>query len=247
MVSLQDGVLQTVLYSKETDTFNYLHWSSCHPSDTKRSIPYSLAFCLKQICSTEEAFINRMNQLTTHLSVRGYTIKEITSAIAKATDTDRATAIQKTNKPSQNSICNHISPIATSILNIFKTFLPALYSTSRSREAIPDLPFSFTAQRRPEDIRDTLVQASTSNNNTATGFQPCNIPRGKTCIHTTPSTTFTSSINNKTYNIRHTLTITCNSHNVIPYHMNKMQKAVCTTNFTTTPIALHTIHIHNEQ
>ena len=84
-------------------------------------------------------------------------------------------------------------------------------ATAKKHKNIPKLPL--TAHRRPKNHRDTLVQASTSNTNTATGFQPCNTPRCKTCIHTTPSRTFTSLMNNKTYNIRHTLT--CNSHNVI--------------------------------
>ena len=215
MVSLQDGVLQTDLYSKETDTFNYLHWASCHPSHTKRSIPYSLAFRLKRICSTEEALTNRLKQLTTHLSARGYPIKQITSAIAKATETDRATAIQRRQKTQTNPdripfvITYH--PGLPSISNILKTFLPVLHSSIRCKEAIPNLPL--TAHRRPKNLRDTLVQASTNNTNTATGFQPCNTPRCKTCIHTTPSRWSTSSMNNKTYNIRHTLT--CKSHNVI--------------------------------
>ena len=215
MVSLQDGVLQTDLFSKETDTFNYLHWSSCHPSHTKRGIPYSLAFRLKRICSTEEALTNRLKQLTTHLSARGYPIKQITSVIAKVTETDRATSIQRRQKTQTNPdripfvITYHLG--LPSISNILKTFVPVLHSFIRCKEAIPNLPL--TAHRRPKNLRDTLGQASTSNTNTATGFQPCNTPRCKTCIHTTPSRTFTSSMNNKTYNIRHTLT--CNSRNDI--------------------------------
>ncbi|RUS70853.1 hypothetical protein EGW08_021381, partial [Elysia chlorotica] len=46
MVTLHNNTLHTDLYSKPTDTFNYLHWTSCHPHHTKRSIPYSLAFRL---------------------------------------------------------------------------------------------------------------------------------------------------------------------------------------------------------
>ena len=41
MVRLLGSSLHTDLYSKPTDTINYLHWSSCHLQHTKRSIPYS--------------------------------------------------------------------------------------------------------------------------------------------------------------------------------------------------------------
>ena len=39
MVSLKNGRLITDLYSKPSDTFNYLHWSSCHPNHTKKAFP----------------------------------------------------------------------------------------------------------------------------------------------------------------------------------------------------------------
>ncbi|GFN73729.1 hypothetical protein PoB_000023500 [Plakobranchus ocellatus] len=41
LISLSDGIRHTDLYSKPTDTFNYIHWSSCHPYHTKKNIPYS--------------------------------------------------------------------------------------------------------------------------------------------------------------------------------------------------------------
>lgn len=97
MITLQEGTLHTDLYSKPTDTFNYLHWSSCHPQHTKRSIPYSLAFRLVRICSTEEALTLRLEQLTSHLTSRGYPKQQIQSAITKAKQTQRDTALQRTN------------------------------------------------------------------------------------------------------------------------------------------------------
>ncbi|GFR92965.1 hypothetical protein ElyMa_004366300 [Elysia marginata] len=89
MISLKDGRLETDLYSKPTDTFNYLHWGSCHPHDTKRSIPYSLAFRLVRTCSTEEALNTRFAQLSSHLQKRGFPHKQIELAINKARGTPR--------------------------------------------------------------------------------------------------------------------------------------------------------------
>ena len=37
MVTLLGNSLHTDLHSKPTHTFNYLHWSSCHPHHTKRN------------------------------------------------------------------------------------------------------------------------------------------------------------------------------------------------------------------
>ncbi|KAK3709040.1 hypothetical protein RRG08_054979 [Elysia crispata] len=72
MVTLLDNYIHTDLYSKPTDTFNYLHWSSCHPQHTRRSIPYSLAFRLVRICSSEAALTRRLNDLKHHLKKRGF-------------------------------------------------------------------------------------------------------------------------------------------------------------------------------
>ncbi|GFN76433.1 hypothetical protein PoB_000293900 [Plakobranchus ocellatus] len=97
LISLSDGILHTDLYSKPTDTFNYLHWSSCHPYHTKKNIPYSLAFRLIRICSSEEDLKNRLHQLSLHLQTRGYPLRHIKSAIAKAKQSPRHSAIQKRN------------------------------------------------------------------------------------------------------------------------------------------------------
>ena len=41
------GKISTDLYTKPTDTQQYLNWTSCHPRHTKTAIPYSLALRLR--------------------------------------------------------------------------------------------------------------------------------------------------------------------------------------------------------
>ncbi|GFR76685.1 hypothetical protein ElyMa_005807200 [Elysia marginata] len=118
MVSLYNNTLHTDLYSKPTDAFNYLHWSSCHPFHTKSSIPYSLAFRLRRICSCEETLTRRLTELTEHLTRRSFPLKHTQKAMHKAKETPRSTAIQRrrlpeTQKKPQNSICHHIQPSTT--------------------------------------------------------------------------------------------------------------------------------------
>ena len=52
MVSLNNGTIQTDLYTKPTDNHQHLLSSSCHPQHTKTSIPFSLALRIRRICST---------------------------------------------------------------------------------------------------------------------------------------------------------------------------------------------------
>ena len=49
-VHLNNNQIQTDLHTKPTNKHQYLLKSSCHPAHTKRTIPFSLALCLRRIC-----------------------------------------------------------------------------------------------------------------------------------------------------------------------------------------------------
>ena len=66
-----NGTLQTDLYVKP-DKHQYPFKSSCHPSHTKKSIPYGMALRLRKICWTDDFFHKRPNALTTRLIKREY-------------------------------------------------------------------------------------------------------------------------------------------------------------------------------
>ena len=62
LVILNDGKIETDLYSKPTYTHQNLNWTSCHPRHTKVSIPYSQALCLR--CSPPLFAYRRGRNLT---------------------------------------------------------------------------------------------------------------------------------------------------------------------------------------
>jgi peptide-methionine (R)-S-oxide reductase len=70
--SLSEGELSTDLYSKPTDTNQYLLPSSCHPPHVTKSMPYSQALRIRRICSTDKSLKKRLGQLKNHLKRRGY-------------------------------------------------------------------------------------------------------------------------------------------------------------------------------
>ena len=49
-VKLMDGQIVTDLYTKPTDSHNYLWYSSAHPRHCKDSIPYSPFLRIRRIC-----------------------------------------------------------------------------------------------------------------------------------------------------------------------------------------------------
>ena len=61
---IKDGTgLKTDLFVKETDTHQYLDFSSCHTFNTKKRTPYGQALRIKRIVSEEEVLDDRCKKL----------------------------------------------------------------------------------------------------------------------------------------------------------------------------------------
>ena len=99
-----NGRLETDLYVKPTDKHQYLLKSSCHPSHTKQSIPFSMALRLRRICSTDEFFNTRSDALTTHLIKRRYPHRFIKEEIEKVRHISRSKALETSMKDQSNKI-----------------------------------------------------------------------------------------------------------------------------------------------
>ena len=80
-MSLIEGVIETDLYVKPTDSHQYLQSSSCHPFHCKEGIPYSQALRLNHICSETNFFDKRCNDLERFLLERGYSSKLVQKEI----------------------------------------------------------------------------------------------------------------------------------------------------------------------
>ena len=96
--------LETDLYVKPTDKHQYLLKSSCHPSHTKQSIPFSMALRLRRICSTEEFFNTRSDALTSHPIKRGYKYRFIRDESDKVRQIPRSRALKTSTKKESNRI-----------------------------------------------------------------------------------------------------------------------------------------------
>ena len=94
MVSLKDGLIHTDLYTKPTDKHQYLLISSCHPTHTKRAIPYSLALRLRRICSDSDTYKQRSQELINYLINRGYDLNFLKTQIKRASDISRNDALK---------------------------------------------------------------------------------------------------------------------------------------------------------
>jgi hypothetical protein len=85
--SIINGEIVTDLYTKPTDTHQYLLPSSCHPPHCAKNIPFSLAIRLRRICSTDTTFSSRCVELRQHLVNRSYSSNTLETSIKKARET----------------------------------------------------------------------------------------------------------------------------------------------------------------
>ena len=82
-VLIKENIMQTSVYHKPTDSFNYLHYESCHPRHTRDNIAVSLAKRIIRITSDEVKQYEHLSDLRSHLECRGHPKSSIDRAYLK--------------------------------------------------------------------------------------------------------------------------------------------------------------------
>ena len=103
-VILENDMLHTYLYTKPTETHQYLSPNSCHPKHCATSIPYSQGLKLRRICSRREDFVKRSSKLRDHLLARGYKINSVDHQIQRTALISRPQALQP-HLQQQHTVC----------------------------------------------------------------------------------------------------------------------------------------------
>ena len=175
-VFINESGIHTDLYTKPTDTHQYLMPTSCHPKHCTNSIPYSQSLRCRRICSNEEDFQMRVRELKQHLLTRGYNEELVDRQMERAIIIPRENTLQ--NHQRQTSMGIQRLPLVITyhpgLPNILKKHLPILHASDRLRDAVPDPPM--VAFRRPKNLRDLLVWAELKNSgppSTQTGNYQC--------------------------------------------------------------------------
>lgn len=120
---LDGGWVDIDIFSKKTDTFNYLPFNSAHPRHVVRNIPYCLARRIRGIVSDPLKVPIRMREMTIRLRDKGYPKKLIENAIEKAMLLTRDEII----KPSSGRTASHeLQPDQKMKIYCVTTFDPAI-------------------------------------------------------------------------------------------------------------------------
>ena len=158
--------LSFILYTKPTDKHQYLSQSSCHPRHTKRTIPFSLPLRLRRICSSDETFKLRTNELRTYLNKRGYNPSFLNQEIGRVNGIPRSDAIatkdtSDTNQPIRVPLVVTYNPALRSVSSIIHKHFNILSSSPRCANVFKATPL--VAFRRTNNLSDLLVSAKLRN------------------------------------------------------------------------------------
>ena len=214
----QFGQVETDLHTKPTDKHQYLLHSSCHPIHTKRAIPFSLALRLRRICSSDETFALRANELTQYLNDRGYNLSFLKHEIQRVRAITRDETLKPSqitsNQPSRVPLVITYNPALRSISSIIRKHFSILSSSARCANVFKSIPL--VAFRRTDNLSDKLVRSklrTVTKTNASKGSFRC----GNDCITchyiTDGRTNYTFSATGETRPIPDH--IDCNSKNLI--------------------------------
>ena len=218
-VHLSNNHIETDLHTKPTDKHQYLLKTSCHPSHTKQTIPFSLFLRIRRISSNDAFFDNRSEELIKHLIKRGYSRKILQRDANRVRAIPRHATLQsqeqKTTKADRTPFVISFNP-APKISSVVEKHITILQSSTNCKKAFPHPPV--IAYKRNASLRDLQVHSELPVNKPSdqrpTGIHKCNHPRCLTCSFLQEGqTSFTIFTTKETREI--TNYISCHSKNLI--------------------------------
>ena len=157
-VILNNGKLETDLYVKPTDKFQYLNFTSSHPYHQKASLPYGLALRIKRICSNQGDFKRHCEKLIIHLRKRGFKLGLIKEGIRKASQMKREdllTPKEKSPTDERMIFSTTFNPMVPDLREKIHNLHHILHSTEKCKKLYPHPPL--IAYRRNRSLNDLLV------------------------------------------------------------------------------------------
>ena len=98
LISINNSSVETDIYAKATDTFNYVPFASSHPRHVTRNIPFTLAKRIRGIVSNDDTAQKRLQEMQTRLINKKYPKRIIKTGIDKALKLSRDEIINPVKK-----------------------------------------------------------------------------------------------------------------------------------------------------
>ena len=181
----KNNTLETDLFTKSTDTKQYLNFQSNHPRHVKRALPYNLARRICTIVSQDEIKMKRLHELKSNLLKCNYPLLLINDGIEKALSYSRTTLLNPIVNSSKNTNENivHVStydPNVTSNSELIQKLFNELQKNESTRNAFQNKKLIFS-KRQPPNLKNILTRAEFVGKPIIGGVSKCSKPRCKIC------------------------------------------------------------------
>ena len=173
-VSVAEGVIETDLYVNPTGSHQYLLSSSCHPFYCKKGIPYSQALRFNRICSDNEFFYQRCNDLEKYLLERSYSEKMVRKEISRARAIPRDALLEKVNnQEKQNKTAFNITyyPVFRDVRKILQELHVTLASEDGHKKVFPNV--SMIGFKINKNLKAHLVKSQLPDLDEVGRSKPC--------------------------------------------------------------------------
>ena len=130
------------MHKKNTDKYQYLPATSCHPNSVKRVIPYGLGVRVKRICSSDKDYKARRNEIKTHLQNRGYRSSLIEEQLQKVDELNREDLLQYKDRKENDRVPLVFTYFKAlpNIHAILRKHLKILHQSNRLKKILSDPP-----------------------------------------------------------------------------------------------------------
>lgn len=153
------GILDARTHFKPTETFQYTHFSSCHPVGVKKGLIKGEALRLLRTNSSEKSFYENISNFKTRLRARGYSHNLIEKIISEVKFTERTSALQQTDKVHKKILpfVTRYHPALPNLKNILMSKWHLIQNQPLLKEIFKEPPI--VSYKKGKSLKDILVRA----------------------------------------------------------------------------------------
>ena len=122
-ISDKQVVITTDMYSKKTDTHQYLNPNSCHPKNQTKSIPIGVADTIRRNCSdnvvNDVTYRERLIEYKAYLMKSGHSEKDIDNTFCNRLSINRRETLKKKSNKKQNNKIKFTTEYEPSLPDIY--------------------------------------------------------------------------------------------------------------------------------
>ena len=154
------GILDIRTHFKPTETFQYTHFSSCHPFSVKKLFIKGEALRLLRTNSNKESFTTYKKDFKNRLLKRGYPSKVTTKILKSVKFEERDKALTQSKCKKNTKVLPFVTtfnPCIQNLKGILTQYWHLISSNNNLKRIFPDQPI--VSYKKDKSLKDFLVRA----------------------------------------------------------------------------------------